>query len=153
MRKYKQIHIRILQTGTTIVWPSADAGRIRITARLHLSGQPAEPGLRIELSFKPGPFRRLFKRSDFWYRLRSYAQREAQQTQPLTSEEQEALDRFRPWLGNGDIEQLPPTPLLVNGARTSRTLSGRTSMRMRFGRVPCGASLIATSVAQVTADD
>jgi hypothetical protein len=104
--------IRIPQTGTTIDWPPADAGRIRINARLHLSGPPLEPGIGMELSFKRTPFRRLFKRSDYWCRLRSYAQREVQKTQPLTSAEQKELDRFRPQLLNGSIEQLPPDDLL-----------------------------------------
>jgi hypothetical protein len=100
--------ICIPQTGTTIDWPPADAGRIRIDARLHLSGQPAKPGIGIELSFKPAPFRRLFRRSNYWCYLRSYAQREAEKTKPLTTEEQAELDRFRPQLSNGSIEQLPP---------------------------------------------
>ncbi|MCX5723498.1 MAG: hypothetical protein NTX84_03050, partial [Nitrospirae bacterium] len=66
--------IHIPQTGGTIDWPPADAGRIRINAKLHLSDQRSEPSIGIELSFKPAPFRRRFKRSDAWYRLRSLAQ-------------------------------------------------------------------------------
>jgi hypothetical protein len=103
--------ILIPQTGTTINWPPADAGRIRIKATLHLDGQGSLPTIEVKLSFKRTPFRRLFKRSDYWCRLRSYAQREAQNTQPLTTAEQAELDRFRPQLGNGSIEQLPPDQL------------------------------------------
>ncbi len=104
--------IHIPQTGGTIDWPPADAGRIRINAKLHLSDQRSEPSIGIELSFKPAPFRRLFKRSDAWYRLRSLAQREAQKTLPLTKTEQENLDRFRARLWDGRIEQLSPDDLL-----------------------------------------
>ena len=64
-------HIRIPQTGTEIHWPSADAGRARIVAHLHFTTAESPVSIRIELGFKPEPFRRLFKQSDYWYGLRS----------------------------------------------------------------------------------
>ena len=104
--------ITIPQTGTTIDWPPADAGRIRINAKLHLSDVPSKAGIGIELSFKRDPFRHLFKQSDVWCRLRSLAQREEQQASPLTATEQRHLDRCRSHLWDGLIEQLSPDVLL-----------------------------------------
>src|SRR6185295_14324204 len=55
-REEPMLHIRIPQTGTTIEWPSAEAGRVRIKATLHVRGQVSQAGIRVQLSFKRDPF-------------------------------------------------------------------------------------------------
>jgi hypothetical protein len=111
LREERVLHIRIPQTQTTIDWPAADAGRIRINGTLHLSDQKSEH-IRVELSFKRAPFRRLFQRSDYWCYLRSLAHGEVEGRSPLTKEEQAQLDRFKSHLCDERIDQLPPDMLL-----------------------------------------
>lgn len=91
--------VSIANVGTTIDWPPASAGRVRIRTKLHIPQGETFTTVPVELSFKRDPFLKLLRESSFWYDVRTILAR-LEDRWPMT--EEVLSSHLRQWVKDED---------------------------------------------------